>query len=87
MPLTYRDHGTSGTHLDIISGRSVVGLLWKGILSVTAGQEPRWSWTWYAGPGIGPQAHGTADSADEAKAVIEEQWRAWLEAAGLNERP
>jgi hypothetical protein len=30
-------------------------------------------------------AHGAADSLDDAKALIEELWTAWLDAAGLKE--
>jgi hypothetical protein len=63
MPLYYRDRGTSGTQLDIMSGNEAVGSLWKGVLSVTAGWTARWSWTWRAGPGAGNKQHGTADSA------------------------
>jgi hypothetical protein len=73
MPLTYRDRGTSGTQLDIMSGNEVIGSLWKAVLSATTGGAARWHWTWHAGPGSGPQQHGTADSADEAKAAIEER--------------
>lgn len=86
MPLTYRDRGTSGTQLDIVSGIAVVGRLWKAMLSVTAGSEARWNWTWHAGPASGTQAHGTADTIDEAKAKIEGQWRVWLKTAGLEEK-
>ena len=86
MPLTYRDRGSSGTQLTIISGTAVVGSLWKAVLSVTAGEEARWHWSWHAGPASGPQADGTADTAEQAKARLEAQWRAWLEAAGLIDR-
>ncbi len=85
MPLTYRDRGSSGTQVNIVSGTAVLGSLWKAVLSVTVGQEARWNWTWHAGPASGPQSHGTADTVEEAKAQLEEQWRAWLEAAGLVE--
>ena len=86
MPLTYRDRGTSGTQLDVISGQAVVGFLWKATLSVSSGGTARWSWTWHAGPASGPQQHGTAETIEAAKAKLEEQWRAWLQAAGLEER-
>jgi hypothetical protein len=84
--LTYRDRGTSGTQLDVISGQAVVGFLWKSVASVTSGGAAHWSWTWHAGPAKGPQQHGTADSKEAAMAQIEEQWGAWLHAAGLEER-
>jgi len=85
MTLTYRDKGTSGTQLDIISGNAVIGFVWKGVLSVTAGQTVRWHWRFHAGPARGPQQHGTAATIDEAKAKIETNWRAWLKAAGLHD--
>lgn len=65
MPLTYRDRGTSGTQLDIISGSVVVGRVWKAVLRVTAGQQARWCWTCQAGPGSGPQQQGTANTLEE----------------------
>jgi hypothetical protein len=80
MTLVYRDRGTSRTQLDIVSGTAVVGQLCNAMFSSLAGGGEHWSWTWGAGPAKGPQQHGTA------KAKIEEQWRAWLEAAGLVER-
>ena len=80
MPLTYFDRGTSGTQLDIISDRAIVGQLWKAVASVAAGATPHWAWSWHAGPAKGPQQHGTAETVEAAKAKIEEQWRAWLEA-------
>ena len=86
VALTYVDRGTSGTQLDIISGTAVVGKLWKAVLSRMADQDARWAWTWYAGPASGPQKHGIADNVDDAKAEIEQQWRLWLEHAGLVER-
>jgi hypothetical protein len=83
MPLTYRDRGTSGTQLHIVSGQVVVGSSWKAALSVTAGKDVRWHWTFHSGPTADP--HGAADSLDDAKAMIEELWTAWLDAAGLKE--
>lgn len=85
MPLTCRDRGTSGTQLDIVSRKVVVGFLWKAVLSVAASRNAQWHWTWHAGPASGPEKHGTAETNDDAKAWIEERWRAWLTAAGLRE--
>ena len=84
MPLTYRDRGTSGTQLEIISGTLVIGHVRKMTLSVVASSEARWSWdfTMAAGP-PGFQQHGAADTCEEAKANVERHWKAWLEAAGL----
>ena len=85
MPLTYRDSGTSGTQLDIVSHKAVIGFLWKAVLSAMTGRDARWHWTWHAGPTKGPEQHGTAETIDEAKGQIEQQWRTWLGAAGLRE--
>ena len=68
-----------------MSGTAVLGSLWKAVLSVTAGQEARWNGRGTQAPPP-VRAHGTADIVQEAKAQLEEQWRAWLEAAGLVER-
>jgi hypothetical protein len=42
MPLVYRDRGTSGTQLDVMSGSLVVGTVYKAVTSVTAGQIATW---------------------------------------------
>jgi hypothetical protein len=84
MPLKYVDRGSSGTQLDIVSNTKTIGRLWKAVMSAGSGGGVHWVWTWHAGPASGPQAHGTADI-EEAKAKLEEQWRAWLQAAGLSE--
>lgn len=85
MPLVYRDRGTSGTQFDIISGAAIVGNLWKAVTSVTSGGQVHWAWSWSAGPASGPRQHGTANSKEVVMARIEEQWRAWLQAAGLSD--
>jgi hypothetical protein len=86
MALTYRDRGTSGTQLDIMSSNAKIGFLWKAVLSSSAGGSIQWCWTWHAGPGTGPQQHGSAGTMHDAREQVEAQWRAWLEAAGLAER-
>ena len=84
LPLEYRDMGTSGPRLEIISGTLVIGHIRKLTLSVMASHEERWSWHFVmmAGP-PGFQQHGTADTCEEAKAGAERHWEAWLKAAGL----
>jgi hypothetical protein len=57
MPLKYVDRGTSGTQLDIVSGKRTLGRLWKAVTSVTSGGHVHWTWMWQAGPGAGPQQH------------------------------
>ena len=85
MTLTYRDKGSSGTQLEVLSGTVVVARLWKAVLSRMADQDARWSWTWESGPTL-EHRHGTADTIEEAKAILELQWLTWLKAAGLRER-
>jgi hypothetical protein len=87
MPLTFRDRGTSGTQLDVMSGNVRIATLWKNKLSLIAGggQDWRWSFTMSAGP-PGFQIHDRAATKGEAQSVIEEQWIAWLDAAGLVEK-
>ena len=83
MGLTYRDRGTSGTQLDVLSGEEVIAFLWKNVLSVMAQQDADWRWTFHSGPTKGQRAHGSADTIDAAKDQIEKHWQAWLTAAGL----
>jgi hypothetical protein len=87
MPLTYRDRGTSGTQLDIVSGDLVIGTLWKAALSATAAGTVNWRWTFHitAGP-PGFEHHGNAADITIARCMVEESWEAWLRAAGLTER-
>ncbi len=86
MPLTYRDRGTSGTRLDIVSGSATVGKLWKAVLSSASSGAVQWCWTWHQGPASGPEQHGAADTMHDAREQIEAQWKAWLIAAGLTEK-
>lgn len=87
MPLIYRDLGTSGTQLEIISGALVIGHVRKMTLSVVASSEARNSWHFkMAGGPPGFQQHGNADTCEEAKASVARHWQAWLTAAGLDER-
>jgi hypothetical protein len=87
MPLIYRDRGSSGTQLDIVVGRLVIGTLWKAVLSATTGGAVTWRWTFHttAGPS-GFEHHGRADTFEDAKAAVERNWQAWLDAAGLTEK-
>ena len=91
MPLTYRDRGTSGTQLEIVSGTVAVGSLRKDVLSISAGNSERWSWTFYIDAFIeerldGFNKHGSAGSREGAQADIERNWQRWLDAAALAER-
>jgi len=85
MPLTYRDRGTTGTQLDVMSGDVRIGRISKDVLSLAT--VVSWSWTIYidAGP-PGFMRHGSADTGEEAKVGFERNWQLWLTAAGLAER-
>jgi hypothetical protein len=85
MPLTYHDKGNSHTVMQIMFGNGCARHVVE-VLSVSSGEVVHWSWSWHAGPAARPQQHGTAENVDAAKAEIEEQWRTWLESAGLHER-
>jgi hypothetical protein len=86
MALEFRDKGTSGTQIAVMSGEVVVANIYKGTLSVTAGQAIVWNWTFKTTEGPpGFQQHGTATSLDEAKAAVEATWTRWLAAAGLRD--
>ena len=85
MNLTYRDRGTSGTQLDVMSGTVVVCSLRKAMMSTSTRSE-RWEWTWYIDKGpAGFSIHGSADTKPQARAVLESMWTAWLAAAGLKQ--
>jgi hypothetical protein len=90
VPLTYRDRGNSGTRLEIVSGTVVIGSFWKDVLSVSAGNSERWSWTFYMDAFIEERLdnfskHGSAGSREIAQADIERNWKTWLAAAELTE--
>ena len=86
LMLEFRDKGTSATQFAVMSGEVVIASLYKGTLSVTAGQAIVWNWSFKTTEGPpGFQQHGSASSFEEAKAAIEERWALWLDAAGLRE--
>ena len=83
MPLTYRDARSSGTQFEVMSGALIVCTLWKGDSAVTEGPD-QWRWVFHLGPG-GAHMHGVAQTADDAKRLLEQQWRAWLQMIGLSD--
>jgi hypothetical protein len=88
MPLSYRDRGSSGTQLDVMSGEVVVCSLWKVMLEGVSRDASAWFWTWrieQVPPGWW-QKHGRTETKEVAQAEIEQQWGAWLTAAGLTEK-
>ena len=86
MPLTFRERGTSGTRLDVLSGEVVVCSLWKAMLSTDTRGE-RWDWSWQIAKGPpGFAVHSHANTKAEAQAELERIWQRWLDAAGLSER-
>ena len=87
MVLIYRDRGSSGTQLEVVSGSLVIGHVRKLVLSVVANKEARWGWHFSltCGP-PGLQHHGHADTLEHAKAAFGRNWKAWVEAAGIAKR-
>ena len=86
MPLIYRDTGTSGTQLDVLSGELRIAHIGKLIMSAMTGHAVRWQWDFAVmfGP-KGFQIHGNAETFEEAKAGVERNWQLWLTAAGLRD--
>ena len=87
MPLVYRDKGTSGTRLEVLSNELRLARIGKAMFSETAGGEAYWRWDFAltAGGPPGFQIHGHADTFEAAKADVERNWKLWLTAAGLSE--
>jgi len=89
LNLTYRDKGTTGTQLAIYSHELCIGHVGKEFTSMmTDGTRSRWRWTFGLNTAVpkGFPHHGTADTLDEAKVIIERAWAEWLSAAGLSEK-
>jgi hypothetical protein len=85
MTLSYRDKGTTGTQLEVITGSIVIGSLRKESLSAVAGLAMLWRWTLYVSAAPqGMHHHGSADSREQAQADIERHWTMWVKAAGLS---
>ena len=86
MPLTYRDRGSSGTQIEVLSGNLGVAQIGKRVLTPLAGQEVHWQWTFSIQPAPSGFEHsGHADTREVAKAAVERNWQVWLDAAGLTE--
>lgn len=81
MPLTYRDRGTSGTQLSVLCHEVPVASIRKEVF----GQAERWRWSFSLGNAAPANFKhgGHADTCEEAKAAVEQNWQAWLTAAGL----
>ena len=90
LPCTHAKKGTTGTQLAIYSHKLCIGHVGKEFTSMmTDGTRSRWRWTFGLNTAVpkGFPHHGTADTLDEAKAIIERAWAEWLSAAGLSEGP
>jgi hypothetical protein len=84
MPVIYRDRGSSGTQLDVMSGEVRIATLWKNKFGLTSGGREEWRWTFTMSVGPpGFAVHGGSDSKVEAQASLELTWQTWLTAAGL----
>jgi hypothetical protein len=87
MPLVYRDRGTTGRQIAVFSHELRIASIGKDVLSGMANHAVRWRWDFAISAGLPPaDAHGFADSLEEAKANVERIWEAWLAKAALAER-
>ena len=86
MALIFRDKGTSGTQIEVLSDDLRIAHIGKEVLSIVASHAVRWRWSFaiMVGPS-GFQPHGHANTFEAAKASVERNWQAWLAAAGLSE--
>ena len=88
MTLTYRLQGRSGIIWDVLSGSLVIARIRKQVSSIDARRLriEQWDWTFYvSAKPDGFLIYGSAESLEETKALVDQHWRAWLEAAGLTE--
>jgi hypothetical protein len=83
VPLVFRDKGTSGTQIDVLSNDLCIAHIGKEVMSVVAGHDGNFVVT--VGP-PGFQPHGHAETFEAAKASVERNWQLWLLAAGLSVR-
>ena len=83
MALVFRDKGTSGTQIEVLSNDLCIAHIGKEVMSVVAGHDGNFVVT--VGP-PGFQPHGHAETFDAAKASVERNWQLWLLAAGLSVR-
>jgi hypothetical protein len=81
--LVFRDNGTSGTQIEVLSGDLCIAHIGKVVLSAVAGRAVQWRWNFLimAGP-AGLEFHGYADTFEAAKAAVERNWQAWLTGGG-----
>jgi hypothetical protein len=63
MALVFRDKGTSGTQIEVLSNDLCIAHIGKEVMSVVAGHDVRWRWNFVVT--IGPpgfQPHGHAET-------------------------
>lgn len=90
MPLTYKDRGTSGTHLEVRIGDLAIGSLKMDFKSSMSGDDETWLWSLYVGthPGSllpGYRTYGSGKSREAAQEELEAMWALWLSASGLRQ--
>ena len=68
MALIFRDKGTSGTQIEVLSGDLRIAHIGKEVLSIVASHAVRWRWSFaiMVGP-PGFQPHGHADTFADQK--------------------
>ena len=89
MPLTYKDRGRSGTHIEARIGDLAIGSL---KMDFKSGGDETWHWSLYVGnhPGSllpGYSTYGSAQSREAAAIELEAMWALWLKASGLRDDP
>ena len=86
MSLMFVPKGAFNSHFEVWAGTFAIGRVSRVVLPSGHTREWRWYLTISAAP-PGFQREGTTQSVEQAKEAAEQSWQAWVEAAGLIERP
>jgi hypothetical protein len=79
------DHA-SGTQLDIVVGKLIIGDRLQGRANCDNRARSVGCWTYLTARPPGFEHHGRAETLEKAKFSVERNSQAWLDAAGLVER-
>jgi hypothetical protein len=87
VALTYRDRGTTGTQVDVLSGELVVATVYE-VKQSSKDNAANWKWTFFitVAP-AGFQNRGEAATREIAILSVERIWKDWLKAAALSDWP